>query len=266
MRIAIVSDVHANLAALEAVLRHAEGQGARDGLWCLGDTVGYGPEPGECIARLRGLGATLVAGNHDRAATGKIGTEEFNPDAATAARWTARQLDGDERQYLDSLPEVVRLTAGRDRSLKAAPPEGSLQEGEFTLVHGTLRWPIWEYLYSYEVAQGHLQRQQTPFGLVGHTHVPMLVLEGEEFPNGCEMYFLEDGTKSKLERRRKLVLNPGGVGQPRDGDPRASYAVYDSDEETVTIHRVEYDIAATQKLMEAAALPRWLIDRLSVGR
>lgn len=277
MRIAIVSDVHANLAALEAVLRHAEQQGAKDGVWCLGDTVGYGPQPRECIARLRELGATLVAGNHDRAATGKIGTEEFNPDAATAARWTAGQLDGEERQYLDSLPEVVRLRGAEDRSLKAAPPgtgEGpSLKarasgEGraEFTLVHGTLRWPIWEYLYSYEAAQGHLQRQESPFGLVGHTHVPMLVLEGEEFPHGCEMYFLEDGAKVKLERPRKMVLNPGGVGQPRDGDPRASYALYDSDDETVAIHRVEYDIAATQKLMEAARLPRWLIDRLSVGR
>ncbi len=270
MRILILSDVHANLAALEAVLRHAEGQGAKDGLWCLGDTVGYGPQPRECIARLRELRATLVAGNHDRAATGKIGTEEFNPDAATAARWTAGQLDGDAREYLDSLPEVTSVGG----SLKAAPQEGGRDPGakagasgaEFTLVHGTLRWPIWEYLYSYEAAQGHLQRQQSPFGLVGHTHVPMLVLEGEEFPHGCEMYFLEDGAKVKLERSRKMVLNPGGVGQPRDGDPRASYALYDVDEETVALHRVEYDIAATQKLMEAAGLPRWLIDRLSVGR
>ena len=132
-------------------------------------------------------------------------------------------------------------------------------------MHGTLRWPIWEYLYSPDVALAHLQRQQTPFGLVGHTHVPMLVVEDEKAKEGCPMYHREDGTAVKLDDGR-LVINPGGVGQPRDGDPRASYAVYDSDARTVTLHRLEYEIAATQKKMEAAALPRWLIYRLSIGQ
>ncbi|MCH7523255.1 MAG: metallophosphoesterase family protein, partial [Chloroflexi bacterium] len=180
MRIAIISDVHANLAALEAVLRHAEAQGATDGLWCLGDTVGYGPQPSECISRLRDAGAKLVAGNHDRAATGKIETEEFNPDAAKAALWTRDQIAEDAAAYLDALPEVTHATPGRE-----APPA----EAEFTLVHGSLRWPIWEYLYSYEAATAHLERQQTPFSLVGHTHVPMLIREGEDYPHGCEMYY-----------------------------------------------------------------------------
>jgi len=247
MRIAVLSDVHANLAALEAVLGHAQSQGVIDAVWCLGDVVGYGPQPRECIARVRELGALTVAGNHDRAGTGKMGTAEFNPDAARAAHWTMGQLTPDEQSYLDALPEV-------------------LFEGEFTLVHGTLRWPIWEYLYSYEAARAHLERQQSPFSLVGHTHVPMLVLEGAEFPQGCEMYYLEDGTKVKLSRERRMVINPGGVGQPRDGDPRAAYAIFDTEDETITLHRVEYDIAATQRLMEAARLPRWLIERLALGR
>jgi len=263
MRIVIISDVHSNLVALEAVLRHAEAQGPLrsfdyaqdrqaqgrpiDAFWCLGDIVGYGPQPRECVARVREMGAVTVAGNHDRAGTGKMGTAEFNPDAARAARWTMGQLTPDEQSYLDALPEV-------------------LFKGEFTLVHGTLRWPIWEYLHSYEAARAHLERQDTPFSLVGHTHVPMLVVEGQEFLQGCQLYRLGDGMTVRLTRERKMAINPGAVGQPRDGDPRASYGVYDTEEEVLTLHRVEYDIAATQRLMEAARLPRWLIDRLALGR
>ena len=111
-----------------------------------------------------------------------------------------------------------------------------------------------------------MERQKSPFGLVGHTHVPLLVVEGSQFPQGCEMYYLEDGATVELSPGRRLVINPGGVGQPRDGDPRSSYAVYDTEASTITIHRVEYDIAATQKLMAAAGLPRWLIERLAMGR
>ncbi len=247
MRIAILSDVHGNLAALEAVLRHAESQGAIDAFWCLGDAVGYGPQPRECLARLQELDGLMVAGNHDWAGTGKMGTEEFNPDAATAARWTIDRLGAEDRAYLESLPEV-------------------LLQGEFTLVHGTLRRPIWEYLYSHEAAQAHLERQRTPFGLVGHTHIPMLIFERPQSPNGCEMSFLEDGTIVKLTRERKMVINPGSVGQPRDGDPRAAYAILDMEADTVTPHRVEYHIEATQRLLEAARLPHRLIERLALGR
>ena len=270
MRIAIVSDVHANLAALETVLRHAEAAGPIDGVWCLGDTVGYGPQPSQCVARLREAHVLAVAGNHDRAATGKMGTEEFNADAATAALWTRGHLAEDAAAYLDSLPEVAYASPAQGRPDRiGAPPEGGeagAPGAEFTLVHGTLRWPLWEYLYSYEAARAHLDRQETPFSLVGHTHVPMLVAEGAEFEHGCEMYYLEDGQSVPLPDDRKIVLNPGGVGQPRDGDPRAAYALYDAEARTVTAHRVEYDIGATQALMETAGLPRRLIDRLSVGR
>ncbi|MEX0799888.1 MAG: metallophosphoesterase family protein [Dehalococcoidia bacterium] len=251
MRIAILSDVHANLAALEAVLAHAGAGGALDAVWCLGDTVGYGPQPSQCIARLRQVEATLVAGNHDRAATGAIGVDEFNADAATAALWTRGQLGADDAGYLDSLPEVAAI---------------SEPDAEFTLVHGTLRSPLWEYLYSHEAARAHLDLQKTPFSLVGHTHVPLLVVDGEDGPQGCELYALGDGDRVELSGERRLVINPGGVGQPRDGDPRSAYALYDTAPATVTVHRVEYDIAATQKLMAEAGLPRWLIERLSLGR
>ena len=259
MRIVILSDVHANLAALEAVLAHAGAGGALDAVWCLGDTVGYGPQPSACISRLREENATLVAGNHDRAATGAMDVDEFNSDAATAALWTRGQLGADDAGYLDSLPEVAYAPFEGDPSLQAGA-------SEFTLVHGTLSSPLWEYLYSHEAARAHLDLQRTPFSLVGHTHVPLLVVDGEDGPQGCELYALGDGDRVELSDGRRLVINPGGVGQPRDGDPRSAYAVYDTEPATVTIHRVEYDIAATQKLMAEAGLPRWLIERLSLGR
>src|SRR3990172_79899 len=194
MRIAIVADVHSNLAAFEAVLRHAEAAGRIDTLWCLGDTVGYGPHPNECVGLLRRYEQRCVGGNHDLAACGRMGTEEFNEAAAQAALWTAEQLTEAARSYLHELPSVVC-------------------EGNFTLVHGSLRWPEWEYLLSSEQAQAHFELQRTPYGL---------------------------------------------VGQRGDGDPRAAYALYDGDARVVTYHRVEYDVAATQRAMEVAGLPRWL--------
>ncbi len=247
MRTLVVSDIHGNLGALEAVLRSAESSGPIDAAWCLGDTVGYGPQPAECIARLHEAGAVWVAGNHERAATGAIGTEYFNPDAAQAALWTQQQLSEAERAALDALPEVTA-------------------EGEFTLVHGTLRDPIWEYLYSEETALAHLDLQQTPFGLVGHTHVPAVAYQHPDWTQDCDFYQLRHGEAVRLAERGKMVLNPGSVGQPRDHDPRASYALYDTDAGELFFTRVEYDINATQKLMMEAGLPRWLIERLSQGR
>src|SRR5438093_1594191 len=253
-RTLIVSDVHANLAALEAAIRDAESGGPIDAVWSLGDCVGYGPQPGECIARLKGFDAVMVAGNHERAATGAIGTEDFNPNAAAAAQWTKAHLTDAEKELLDALAEVE------------TPPPVSLEAAAFTLVHGTLRWPIWEYMLSPEIALRHLALQQTPFGLVGHTHVPMLVVEDRTSFDGCQFFRLADGEKVDLEPQMRMVVNPGSVGQPRDGDPRASYAIYDTEANSITLHRVEYAIDATQKLMAEAGLPRWLIERLSTGR
>jgi predicted phosphodiesterase len=244
VRIAIVSDIHANLPAFEAVLRHAEAGGRVDALWCLGDTVGYGPHPNECVALLRRYEHRAVGGNHDLAACGKMGTEEFNEAAATAAHWTAEQLSQTARQFLEELPLVV-------------------SEGDFTLVHGSLRWPEWEYLLSSEQAQVQFELQPTPHSIVGHSHLPFVCRESAS--GGPVLIPAADGERIELDSER-LILNPGSAGQPRDGDPRASYALYDSDARAIAYHRIEYDIAATQQAMEAAGLPRWLIERLSHGR
>ncbi len=244
MRIAIVSDIHANLAAFRAVLAHAEEGGAPDALWCLGDTVGYGPQPNECLAELRSYQNRTIAGNHDLAACGKMGTDEFNQAAADAAKWTEGELSDEANGYLTGLPMIV-------------------EEGAFTLVHGSLRWPEWEYLLSGEQAQAQFELQKTPYSLVGHTHLPAVCQETEGSTPALRP--AEDGEILELGDER-WIINPGSVGQPRDGDPRASYALYDSDEATITFSRVEYDIAATQAAMEEAGLSRWLVERLAYGR
>ncbi|MEX0785003.1 MAG: metallophosphoesterase family protein [Dehalococcoidia bacterium] len=244
LRIAIVSDIHANLAAFQAVLRHAGASGSLDALWCAGDTVGYGPQPNECVALLREHEHRAVAGNHDLAACGKMGTEEFNHAAAEAAQWTAKQLSEETRTYLQEMELVVA-------------------DGDFTLVHGSLRWPEWEYLLSTEQAQAQFELQRTPYSIVGHSHLPFVCRETSARPPAIEP--TADGERVEV-RSERLILNPGSVGQPRDGDPRAGYALYDSEAAVVTWHRVEYDIEATQQAMEALGLSRWLSERLSYGR
>ena len=240
MRIAIVSDIHSNLAAFQAVLRHAEKQGPLDEVWSLGDIVGYGPQPGECLELLQEVATLSLAGNHDLAAISAIPLRDFNPHAAAAARWTATRLLPEEQAYIQSLSQV-------------------LVDGQFTLVHGSLRRPIWEYLVSEDAALEHFQLQKTPFGLVGHSHLPLVARRD------LSLAFLQDGDVIVLNPDEPLVLNPGSVGQPRDGDPRASYAVYDSAAATASFHRVAYDIPATQKLMREAGLPMPLIARLERG-
>jgi diadenosine tetraphosphatase ApaH/serine/threonine PP2A family protein phosphatase len=242
MRFAILADIHSNLEAFEAVLGDADSRGGFDKIWCLGDVVGYGPDPNECIRRLRQFENVCIAGNHDWAAIGKMDTSEFNPVAATAANWTAEQLTAEYRDYLLSLPLTLR-------------------EDGFTLAHGSPREPIWEYLLSTEAAQDNFAYFETVYCLVGHSHIPLifeLVSEKAVFSEFRE-------TNLKLEEKR-MIINPGGVGQPRDGDPRASYAIYDSEAQTVSHYRVEYDIPATQKKMAEQGLPTTLILRLSVGR
>jgi diadenosine tetraphosphatase ApaH/serine/threonine PP2A family protein phosphatase len=244
VRIVIVADIHSNLEAFEAVLAHAAGGGPIDRLWCLGDVVGYAADPSTCIALLRQYPNTAVAGNHDLAAVGKLPTDDFNAAAAWAAAWTARQLSVEERGYLSSLPPVA-------------------VEGDFTLVHGSLRSPEWEYLLSADAAAEHLRLQETPYGLVGHSHIPFVAFEREG--SMAAMAALEDGAVLELGDER-LVVNPGGVGQPRDGDPRASYAVCDGEAGTLTLHRVEYDLEKTQRKILEAGLPRHLAERLAYGR
>jgi predicted phosphodiesterase len=245
MRVVVIADIHSNLVALEAVLAHAEDRGPIDQLWVLGDLVGYGPRPNECISRLKEYKHLAVAGNHDKAAIGQITTADFNPYAAAAASWTAETISPDSSTYLTRLPEVTK-------------------DDVFTLVHGTLRDPIWEYLYTVDVAAEHLKRQKTAYSFVGHTHVPMVVHESRG-KNPVSLARLESGESVALEEER-LVINPGSAGQPRDGDPRVCYGVLDTGAATFTQYRIEYDIMETQKQMKAEGLPQYLIERLARGR
>ena len=242
MRALIVSDIHSNLEALEAVLHDATARGGFEELWCLGDTVGYGPDPGRCLELLRQHHCVAVAGNHDLAAVGMLSTDDFNSYARFAAHWTAGQLNEEHIGFLSSLPEVVR-------------------RGDFTLVHGSLRMPVLEYLISAEAAQGTFRLLESTFCLVGHTHIPFICREGVTEPTFEP--FPED-TPVRLGSER-LIINPGGVGQPRDGDPRPSYALYDAQTATVQRYRVTYHIAATQEKMRREGLPEPLIVRLEQG-
>lgn len=246
MRIAIVSDVHSNLAALEAVLQHADKQNALDAVWLLGDCVGYGPQPNEVIALLARQSMLGVIGNHDLAVIGAMDTSDFNPAAALAAAWNAGALSDESRQFLASLPAIATPT-----------------DAECVLCHGSLRAPAWEYLVSEEAARAQFEQMTVPWSFVGHTHIPLIIEQtedGEVFGDHPE-----NGTLVDLEGRR-LILNPGGVGQPRDGDPRSPYAVLDTEQQTVQFWRVPYPIGKTQTLMETAGLPERLIERLAQGR
>jgi len=239
MRMAILSDVHANLTALDAVLADV---GEVDAIRVLGDIVGYGPEPDEVVERLRSVGATGVCGNHDLAALGGDLIEWFNPDARAAIEWTIGRISPTTREWLSSLPE-------------------RLEDGQFTLVHGSPRDPVWEYITDADVAAAQLDDMTTPYCLFGHTHIPTAFRS-----SGRTMAAVRTrpGDIVVLDDRRAL-LNPGSVGQARDGIPSASWLLLDTDALTATWHRTEYDIARTQAAMRAVGLPSRLVARLAVG-
>ncbi|MFA5366773.1 MAG: metallophosphoesterase family protein [Dehalococcoidia bacterium] len=239
MRYAILADIHGNLDAFRAALRDIEGRGGIDELWCLGDVVGYGPEPSACLDLLREYPHACVAGNHDWAAAGKIDTDDFNPDAAAACEWTAIQLNQSDKEYLQNLP----LT---------------LVRGDFTLAHGSPRDPLYEYIFSVVSAEYNLRSLSTAHCLVGHTHVPSVFQDSEGI---CR----KESLPPVLRPGGRMIINPGGVGQPRDGDPRASYVVYDDAERVIYSYRVPYDIAAVQEKMRRCGLPAYLSERLSDG-
>ncbi len=241
MRVGVLSDVHANLPALESVLAALDADGRPDALWVTGDTVGYGPDPSEVFALLRERGALIVQGNHDRAVATGEGLDWFHERAAIAARMHATWLSAEERDLLASLP----LTPSTD---------------SFTLCHGSLRDPLWEYVTTAPVAAASLALAPTPFACNGHTHVPAFFVEG---PNGLEAHLPAVDTPYSLAPRS--VLNPGSVGQPRDGDARAAYAVVDTSAVTATFRRVAYPVAETQKRIRARALPEMFAERLPLG-
>jgi len=239
VRVAVLSDIHANLVALDAVIATV---GTVDAIWHLGDVVGYGPEPDGVVERLTGLGAIGVAGNHDLAAVGGDQIEWFNADARTAMEWTRRRISDATRAWLAALPVRHRVA-------------------EFSFVHGSERDPVWEYVTSAPIARANLAVLGSRYGLHGHTHLPIAWAERDD---GVGAIPAEPGSIFELTGKRAL-LNPGSVGQPRDGDPTASYLVIDDVAGTCTWRRVAYDIPAVQASMVKAGLPRRLADRLGFG-
>ena len=243
MRTLIVSDVHSNLEAFESVIEDAKIRAGFDEVWSLGDLIRYGPDPVACIDLLREFDHKAVIGNHDLASIGKLSLEAFNPYAKAANLWTADQLKPEHIDYLASQPLRLEIE-------------------EFTAVHGSPRDPVWEYVVNVAAAIASFMHFDTNWCLVGHSHVPFLCTPEEDgakfvdFPLDSPITLGED----------RVIVNPGGVGQPRDGDPRASYAIYDSDLSTITHHRAAYDIPRTQSKMKEHGLPEFLATRLEQGR
>jgi predicted phosphodiesterase len=243
MKVLVISDVHANITALEAVLSDAQDL-SYDAVWCLGDLVGYGPDPNECVARVRGLPDLIcLIGNHDQAALGKIPLARFNVDARLAADWTRTTLTEDSTAYLLSLPSHVTI-------------------GAFTLAHGSPRQPIWEYILDPQVADANFGAFTTDFCLVGHSHLPLIFHKPDP-----DVYPLPQAIPwgETYGMTPRLILNPGSVGQPRDLDPRAAYALLDTEALTWSARRVAYAIPDVQLRMQTAGLPERQALRLAAG-
>lgn len=283
MRALILSDIHANLVALETVLNHAEGK--YDAIWCLGDIVGYGPRPNECVELLRDEVSICVIGNHDWAALGRSGVDvnDFNPAAKHAILWTQDQLNENTRSYLDTLTDIPVCPTGY---------------GQMLLTHASPREPVWEYILTPSVALENFARFQQEICLVGHTHKPVIYeltlqesLTSNNLPHAAPSannpgktsseyrpsqfagfarvngYQVVAGSTIHLKtlQSRRLIINPGSVGQPRDHDTRAAYAILDLEKMTWRNERVPYPVDLTQSEMKLAKLPQRLIDRLSFG-
>ncbi len=246
----VLSDIHANLAALEAVWHDASNVAPIYETWILGDSVGYGPQPNEVVTYVQRLPrVSIVKGNHEAAALGEISTSDFNPVAAEAAMWTSRELSAESQEYLRRLPLGI-------------------ERWDVTLCHGSPREPLWEYVLSADIAKANLRHFSTSGCAVGHSHVPFVI--GFDGSDASLARSVADGYVIDLAFTRWFI-NPGSVGQPRDGDPRASYAVVQFDSHKaqppfVSFHRVDYDIQATQEMIDLVGLPAYLGYRLADGR
>jgi predicted phosphodiesterase len=240
LRVAVISDVHSNLQALEAVLAHAGREGI-DELWCLGDVVGYGGKPSECLAIVRERAAICLGGNHDLVVSGVLDIDQFTSDAGVAARWTRSVLTPDELEVLAVLS-----------------PKG--ERAGMSLFHGSIRDPIWEYVLTADVADAALRMQETDVAFVGHSHVQLSLALGETGLKGGKA---EPDQEVKLEGTQ--LFNPGSVGQPRDRDARAAWLLLDTEAGWARFMRSEYAIEQAQADIRAAGLPARLADRLSRG-
>jgi diadenosine tetraphosphatase ApaH/serine/threonine PP2A family protein phosphatase len=245
MRCLIVSDIHSNLEAFRAVLDHA---GPVDSIWCLGDVVGYGPDPNACVELLRSYPHLCIAGNHDWAALGKLDLAEFNPDAREASLWTRERLTPANRAFLEALPNELPVP----------------DYGCFCLVHGSPCDPIWEYILDERSASDAFGCLETTYCFHGHTHLPLLIRLVST--GGLERLAWSQPTEEAYHLRPEpTLINPGAVGQPRDGNPRASYVLLDPTALTVEYRRVEYDVRRTHDKMLELNLPPRLAKRLAHG-
>ena len=241
MRVAVISDVHGNLEALEAALSAIDASDT-DALWCLGDLVGYGPRPNECCALVAARAAVCLVGNHDLGVLGRIDLDVFSQEAAESARWTRTVLSEQAEAFLVGLPATH-------------------ETDEAMLAHGSPRDPVWEYVLALDQAVAALAASTRSLVLVGHSHAALQFADGAEPTWGLA----PDGTELPLEPQPRRLLNPGSVGQPRDGDPRAAWLLLDFDERRAVFKRAEYDVEKTQAQIHAAGLPAELADRLAEG-
>jgi len=242
VRLLVLSDVHANLEALQAVLEDAP---AHDAVIYLGDLVGYGPNPNECVECVQSLpGLVALVGNHDLAALGQADLDAFNPIAQEAALWTGRTLTNRSRDFLAGLGATT-------------------WSDDYFLAHGSPREPIWEYLERDGQARTSFGLFTQPVCFVGHTHVPRILEEGRN--GGGSVPPARAGRHVAVCGRPRLIINPGGVGQPRDGDPRAAYGLWDTDAGEFQFRRVPYRVAEAQKKILDAGLPESLAYRLAAG-
>ncbi|MEO6036742.1 MAG: metallophosphoesterase family protein [Verrucomicrobiota bacterium] len=240
MKYAIIADIHANLEAFQVVLDDIKEQNCTH-VACLGDVVGYNANPKECLDIVRGMNIPCVKGNHDEYCSSDDNLEGFNPHAAEAVNWTRKQLTADDKQWLSEL-KYLRLVAS------------------FSIVHATLDVPQrWGYVFDRLAAAASFTYQNTSVCFFGHTHVPAAFIRDSVVRGGTY-------SKFKVEPGRKYFINVGSVGQPRDGDPNAKYVVYDMDEGSIELRKLDYDIAGAQKKILAAGLPARLAERLAVGK
>lgn len=240
MKYAIIADIHANLEAFQVVLDDIQKQKCTH-VACLGDVVGYNANPKECLDLVRQMNIPCVKGNHDEYCSTDEELEGFNPNAAEAVMWTRQQLTEDDRKWLRDL-KYVRLVTN------------------FTIVHATLDQPQrWAYVFEKLDAAASFTYQNTAVCFFGHTHVPLAFIRDASVRGGTY-------SKFKVEPGRKYFVNVGAVGQPRDGIPKAGYVVYDMDEGSIELRRLDYDIAAVQAKIRKAGLPERLAERLAVGR
>ena len=242
MKLGILADIHSNLEALNAVLSALKGV---SGYICPGDIVGYGPNPNECVEIIRNLSCKTVAGNHDLASIGKLDTSSFNSEARDAVNWTSKVLTADNKKFLEGLPEYL--------------------EGDpFEIVHGSLVSHVEEYITDIKSGASTIELMKKDICFVGHLHIPLVIVRDKE--GKYDGWQLADGDVIDASKFDKVIINVGGIGQPRDMDPRASFGIFDSDSRTVEIRKVEYNITAVQENMRKADLPDFLIERLKYGR